>query len=62
MITITNENSYVEADIDQCKEDLDKIERALFDLRVEQDTNFPPLCHFIEEWIRKHMETVERDD
>jgi hypothetical protein len=35
MVTITNENSDVEFNIDQCKEDLDKIERELFDLHVE---------------------------
>ena len=35
MVRITNENLDVEANIDQCKEDLAKIERELFDLRVE---------------------------
>lgn len=61
-VTITNGNSNVEADIDQCKEDLSKIQRALFDLCVEQDTTVPPLCDFIQEWIRRHMEIVERTD
>lgn len=50
-ITITNENSDDEVDIDQCKEDLAKIERVLFDLHVKQDTIVPLLCDFIEEWI-----------
>ena len=51
MVIIPNENSNVEVDIDQCKEYLAKIERALFDLCVEQDIIVPPLCNFIEEWI-----------
>ena len=62
MVTITNENSDVEVDINQCKADLAKIERELFDLLVKQDTTIPPLHDFIEQWIQRCMETIERVD
>ena len=51
MVTITNENLDVEAYLDQCKEELAKIEMELFDLHVKQDPTITPLRDFIEEWI-----------
>ena len=42
-VTISNEKFDVEAEVDKCKEDLVKIKRSLFNMRVEQETMVPPL-------------------
>jgi hypothetical protein len=62
MVTIANKIFDAEADVDQCKEDVVKTERLVFNLCVENNTTVPPLRDFIEEWIRKHMKLVEKVD